>query len=54
MKDKNTFSPAQKQNVCNERFIDKIEKEITLKRFRIFLHFEGSKKNAVDAILHCA
>ena len=51
MKKENTFSPSQQQNIYNERFIDKIEKEITLKRFRIFLHFEGPKKNAVDAIV---
>ena len=51
MKNKNNFSPAQQQNVCNERLIDKIEKEITLKRFRIFVHFEGPKRNAVDAIV---
>ena len=53
MKNKNTFSPAQKQNVCNERFINKIGKEIPLKRFRIFLHIEGPKKNTVDAIVQC-
>ena len=53
MKNKNTFSPAQQQNICNERFIDKIEKEIPLKRFRIFLHFEGPKKNTVDALVQC-
>ena len=34
----NTFFPACEWNICYEKFVDKNEKEITLKRLRIFLH----------------